>query len=157
MRRILASLVAVGAVMVAGCNLDLTNRITHAGRRRRESAGLYGPLIAGVMSAYRAGKAGQIQDFGSFGREIYNMFITDGRSITGPYRDWRQNNAFAAGSQWAAGTRTTATAYEALKIINNTRRGSTTPGRTACLGGKAGSEISGFPQESIAPPDFRGR
>jgi hypothetical protein len=77
-------------------------------------------MIAGVMSTYRNNKAGQIQDFGSFGREIYNMFITDGRSITGPYRDWRQNNAFAAGTQWGGRYGNYRNAYAAMKIINST-------------------------------------
>jgi len=150
MRRILASLVAVGAVMVAGCNLDLTNpnNPTPEGAAANPRAST-GRLIAGVMSAYRAGKAGQIQDFGSFGREIYNMFITDGRSITGPYRDWRQNNAFAAGSQWAGRYQNYRNAYEALKIINNTPT-TTTPGLpTAFLAAeKAGA--NGFLKTYIA-------
>ncbi len=121
MRRIIASLVAVGAVTVAGCNLDLTNpnSPTPAGAALNPRAST-GRLIAGVMSTYRAQKAGQIQDFGSFGREIYNMFITDGRSITGPYRDWRQNNAFAAGSQWAGRYGNYRNAYAAMQIITTT-------------------------------------
>jgi len=121
MRRIIASLVTVGAVMVAGCNLDLTNpnnpTLDGALKNPRSATAR---MITGVMATYRGNKAGQIQDFGSFGREIYNMFITDGRSITGPYRDWRQNNAFAAGSQWAGRYGNYRNAYGAMQIINNT-------------------------------------
>jgi hypothetical protein len=121
MRRIFASLVAVGAVTVAGCNLDLTNpnNPTVGGALNNPRAAT-ARMIAGVMATYRGNKAGQIQDFGSFGREIYNMFITDGRSITGPYRDWRQNNAFAAGSQWAGRYGNYRNAYAAMQIINTT-------------------------------------
>jgi hypothetical protein len=150
MRRFLASLVAVGAVTVAGCNLDLTNpnNPTPAGAADNPRAST-GRMIAGVMSTYRANKAGQIQDFGSYGREIYNMFITDGRQITGPYRDWRQNNAFTAGSQWAGRYGNYRNAYEAMKIINNTPT-TTTPGLpTAFLAAeKAGA--NGFLKTYIA-------
>jgi hypothetical protein len=121
MRRIFASLVAVAAVTVAGCNLDLTNpnNPTIGGALNNPRAAT-SRMIAGVMSVYRANKAGQIQDFGSFGREIYNMFLTDGRSITGPYRDWKQNNAFAAGSQWAGRYGNYRNAYAAMQVVNNT-------------------------------------
>jgi starch-binding outer membrane protein, SusD/RagB family len=150
MRRLLASLVAAGAVTVAGCNLDLTNpnNPTPAGAAANPRAST-GRLIAGVMSTYRANKAGQIQDFGSFGREIYNMFITDGRSITGPYRDWRQNNAFAAGSQWAGRYQNYRNAYEALKIINNTPT-TTTPGLPTAFLAEEKAGANGFLKTFIA-------
>jgi len=150
MRRIIASLVAVGAVTVAGCNLDLTNpnSPTPAGAAANPRAST-GRLIAGVMSTYRANKAGQIQDFGSFGREIYNMFITDGRSITGPYRDWRQNNAFAAGSQWGGRYGNYRNAYEALKIINNTPT-TTTPGLPTAFLASEKAGANGFLKTYIA-------
>ena len=121
MRRIIASLVTVTAVTAAGCNLDLTNpnNPTLGGALTNPRAAT-ARMITGVMATYRGNKAGQIQDFGSFGREIYNMFITDGRSITGPYRDWRQNNAFAAGSQWAGRYGNYRNAYAAMKIISTT-------------------------------------
>jgi len=121
MRRIIASLVTVAAVTAAGCNLDLTNpnNPTLGGALTNPRAAT-ARMITGVMATYRGNKAGQIQDFGSFGREIYNMFITDGRSITGPYRDWRQNNAFAAGSQWAGRYGNYRNAYAAMQIITST-------------------------------------
>jgi hypothetical protein len=121
MRRIIASFVTVAAVTAAGCNLDLTNpnNPTLGGALTNPRAAT-SRMIAGVMSTYRGNKAGQIQDFGSFGREIYNMFITDGRSITGPYRDWRQNNAFAAGSQWAGRYGNYRNAYAAMQIVSTT-------------------------------------
>ena len=121
MRRFLASLVAAGAVTVAGCNLDLTNpnNPTVDGALNNPRAAT-ARMIAGVMATYRGNKAGNIVDFGSYGREIYNMFITDGRQITGPYRDWRQNNAFTAGSQWGGRYGNYRNAYAAMQIINNT-------------------------------------
>src|SRR5436190_3697987 len=48
------------------------------------------------------------------------MFITDGRFITGPYRDWKQNNAFEAGTQWGARYGNYRNAFEAMKIIDAT-------------------------------------
>ncbi len=150
MRRIIASLVAVGAVTMAGCNLDLTNpnSPTPAGAAANPRAST-ARMIAGVMSTYRANKAGQIQDFGSFGREIYNMFITDGRSITGPYRDWRQNNAFAAGSQWGGRYGNYRNAYEALKIINATPT-TTTPGLPTAFLASEKAGANGFLKTYIA-------
>src|SRR5258706_12611651 len=116
-----AKLHEVETAMQDGQKLDLTNPEKHAQERAAATPRAPpGRLIAGVMSAYRAGKAGQIQDFGSFGREIYNMFITDGRSITGPYRDWRQNNAFAAGGQWGGRYQNYRNAYEGLQISKKT-------------------------------------
>jgi starch-binding outer membrane protein, SusD/RagB family len=121
MRRIIASLVTVAAVTAAGCNLDLTNpnNPTIGGALTNPRAAT-SRMIAGVMATYRGNKAGQIQDFGSFGREIYNMFVTDGRSITGPYRDWRQNTAFASGSQWAGRYGNYRNAYAAIQIVTST-------------------------------------
>jgi len=121
MRHVIASLVTVAAVTAAGCNLDLTNpnNPTIGGALTNPRAAT-ARMITGVMATYRGNKAGQLQDFGSFGREIYNMFITDGRSITGPYRDWRQNNAFAAGSQWGGRYGNYRNAYAAMQIINTT-------------------------------------
>lgn len=121
MRRIIASLVTVTAVTAAGCNLDLTNpnNPTLGGALTNPRAAT-ARMITGVMSTYRGNKAGQIVDFASYGREIYNMFITDGRQITGPYRDWRQNNAFTAGSQWAGRYGNYRNAYAAMQIITST-------------------------------------
>ena len=134
MRRIIASLVTVAAVTAAGCNLDLTNpnNPTLGGALTNPRAAT-ARMITGVMATYRGNKAGQIQDFGSFGREIYNMFITDGRSITGPYRDWRQNNAFAAGSQWAGRYGNYRNAYAAMNIITATSS-LTDPEKSGALG-----------------------
>jgi hypothetical protein len=71
-----------------------------------------------VFATYRDQRAVQIRALGSFGRETYYMFITDGRFITGPYRDWRQNNAFEAGSQWAGRYQNYRNAYRAIQLIN---------------------------------------
>jgi len=150
MRRILASLVAVAAVMMAGCNLDLTNpnNPTPGGAAENPRVAT-GRMIAGVMSTYRATKAGQIQDFGSYGREIYNMFITDGRQISGPYRDWRQNNAFTAGSQWGGRYGNYRNAYEAMKIINNAPT-TTTPGLPTAFLATEKAGANGFLKTYIA-------
>src|SRR5204862_464590 len=48
------------------------------------------------------------------------MFITDGRFITGPYRDWHKNNSFDAGTQWAVRYGNYRNAYAAMKLINST-------------------------------------
>jgi hypothetical protein len=150
MRRIIASLMAVGAVTMAGCNLELTNpnNPTPGGAAENPRVAT-GRMITGVMSTYRANKAGQIVDFGSYGREIYNMFITDGRQITGPYRDWRQNNAFTAGSQWGGRYGNYRNAYEALKIINNAPT-TTTPGLPTAFLAEEKAGANGFLKTFIA-------
>lgn len=122
MRRTLASLVtAAAAVTLAGCNLDLTNpnNPTLGGALTNPRAAT-SRMIVGVLSAYRDQRPAQIRALGSFGRETYFMFITDGRFITGPLRDWRQNNAFEAGSQWGGRYGNWRNAYAAMQIISST-------------------------------------
>jgi hypothetical protein len=121
MRRIFASLATVAAVTLAGCNLELTNpnNPTLGGALSNPRAAT-SRMIVGVMSAYRVNRTDQIRAFGSFGRETYYMFITDGRFITGPLRDWRQNNSFDAGTQWGARYGNYRNAYAAMSIINTT-------------------------------------
>ena len=121
MRRIFASLATVAAVALAGCNLDLTNpnNPTLSGALANPRAAT-SRMIVGVMATYRANRPDQIRAFGSFGRETYYMFITDGRFITGPLRDWRQNNSFDAGTQWGARYGNYRNAYAAIQIINTT-------------------------------------
>jgi len=77
-------------------------------------------MIVGVLSAYRVNRTDQIRAFGTFGRETYYMFITDGRFITGPLRDWRQNNSFDAGTQWGGRYGNYRNAYAAMSIISTT-------------------------------------
>jgi starch-binding outer membrane protein, SusD/RagB family len=141
MRRILASLATVAAVALAGCNLDLTNpnNPTVAGALTNPRAAVT-RLVVGVMATYRANRTGEIRAFGSFGRETYYMFITDGRFITGPLRDWRQNNSFDAGTQWGARYGNYRNAYEALKII----------AATTALTGPEKSDASGVLKTFIA-------
>jgi len=150
MRRTLASLVMGAAITLAGCNLDLINpnNPTPGGAAENPRAAS-GRMIAGVMSTYRGNKAGQIQDFGSYGREIYNMFITDGRQITGPYRDWRQNNAFTAGSQWAGRYGNYRNAYAAMKIVDSTPT-TTTPGLPTAFLAEEKAGARGFLKTYIA-------
>ncbi|HLZ44465.1 MAG TPA: RagB/SusD family nutrient uptake outer membrane protein [Gemmatimonadales bacterium] len=121
MRPIIWSLATVAAVAVTGCNLDLTNpnNPTVSGALSNPRAATT-RMIVGVMATYRANRPDQIRAFGSFGRETYYMFITDGRFITGPLRDWRQNNSFDAGTQWGARYGNYRNAYEAEKIVNTT-------------------------------------
>src|SRR6266536_1516727 len=120
MRHVLAGLVTVVGVTLAGCNLDLTNpnNPTLQGCLSNPRA-CTSRMIAGVMAPYRSNRTDQIRALGSVGRETYYMFITDGRFITGPYRDWRQNNAFDAGTQWAARYGNYRNAYAALKFIDS--------------------------------------
>ena len=121
MRSLLASLVTAAAVALAGCSLDLTNpnnpTLDGALKNPRDATSR---MITGVLATYRDNRAIQIRAFGSFGRETYYMFITDGRFITGPYRDWRLNNSFEAGTQWAARYQNWRNAYAAIQIVNST-------------------------------------
>ncbi len=121
MRRIFASLATVAAVTLAGCNLDLTNpnNPTLGGALSNPRAAT-SRMIVGVLSTYRVNRTDQIRAFGTFGRETYYMFITDGRFITGPLRDWRQNNSFDAGTQWAGRYGNYRNAYAAMAIVNAT-------------------------------------
>jgi len=128
MPRISARFIAAGALFLGGCNLDITNPNSPT-----PAQALANPrtattqMIVGVLATYRDNRAVQIRAFGSFGRETYYMFLTDGRFITGPYRNWRQNNAFEAGTQWAVRYQNYRNAYEAMKIISATPTGPPTP------------------------------
>src|SRR5436309_12121938 len=121
MRRTLITLMVAAAGTLGACNLDITNP-----NAPTQSGALSNPRdaasreIVGVLATYRDNRADQIRALGSFGRETYYMFITDGRFITGPYRDWKQNNAFEAGTSWGARYGNYRNAYEALKIIDAT-------------------------------------
>jgi hypothetical protein len=121
MRRTVAGLAIAGTLALAGCNLDLVNpnNPTPAGALENPRAAT-SRMIVGVIATYRDEENVRIRSFGSFGRETYFMFITDGRFITGPLHDWKQNNAFEAGSQWAGRYGNYRNAYEALKIIDAT-------------------------------------
>src|ERR1051326_8528537 len=120
MRTALTGLVAAAAVTVAGCNLDLTNpnQPTVASTLTNPRASI-SRMVVGVLGNYRDNRAVQIRALGSFGRETYYMFLTDGRFITGPYRDWKQNNAFEAGTQWGARYPNRRNAYAAMQLINS--------------------------------------
>src|SRR5438093_1138464 len=139
MRRIFANLLAAVAVLVAGCSLDITNPNSPTPRVVKTSPRTAtGQMLVGVLATYRDNRAVQIRAFGSFGRESYYMFLTDGRFITGPYKNWRQNNAFEAGTQWGVRYQNYRNAYEAMKAVNATPTGAPTP--TALTGAeKAGA------------------
>jgi hypothetical protein len=120
MRRIFASLATVAAVTLAGCSLDLTNPNNPTSEGAKANPRIAsGRFINGVLATYRVNRTDQIRALGSFGRETYYMFITDGRFITGPLRDWRQNNAFDAGTQWAGRYGNYRNAYQAIKFIDS--------------------------------------
>src|ERR1043166_5921533 len=127
MRRIVLGLAA--AASAGGCvsKLEITNPNTPS-----QETALQNPrdatsrLIVGVLATYRGARGGEINAFGSYGRESYNMSQRDGRSVTGPYRDWRQNNAFAAGSEWGR-YGNYRNVYETLKLIASTPDGPLTP------------------------------
>src|SRR5205823_4691442 len=120
MRTVRASLVAAAALTLGGCNLDLTNpnQPTVASTLTSPRASI-SRMVVGVVGNYRDNRALQIRALGSFGRETYYMFITDGRFITGPYRDWKQNNSFEAGTQWGARYQNYRNAYAAMQLINS--------------------------------------
>src|SRR5256885_11795979 len=112
MRRPLMGLAAATAFTLGGCNLDVTNPNSPSplGALENPRDAIIRQVV-GVFATYRANRAEQIRDLGSYGRETYYMFITDGRWITGPYRDWRQNNAFTAASPRARPVPPTPTAF----------------------------------------------
>ena len=151
MRRTLASLVMAAAITLVGCNLDLTNpnNPTLEGCLSNPRA-CTSRMIAGVMATYRSNRTDQIRALGSFGRETYYMFITDGRFITGPLRDWKQNNAFDAGTQWGARYQNYHNAYAVMQIINNTPT-TTTPGLpTALLAGEKAGALGVLKRRGVA-------
>src|SRR5438874_10025815 len=140
MRRTLISLVAAAAGTLGACSLDTTNPNSPT-----QSGALTNPrdaasrLIVGVIATYRANRADQIRAFGSFGRESYYMFLTDGRFISGPYRDWHQNNAFEAGTQWAVRYQNYRNAYKAIQTINATPTSAIGTATALTAGEKAGA------------------
>ena len=135
MTRILFSLGVAAAL--GGCVSKL--EITNPNSPSQETA-LQNPrdassrLIAGVLATYRGARAGSINSMGSYGRESYNMTPQDGRSVTGPYRDWAQNNAFTAGAEWGR-YGNYRNIYETLKIIANTPDGPITATEKKGAGG----------------------
>src|SRR5437870_11276443 len=134
MRSALFILIAAVIGTLDACNLDITNP-----NAPTQSGALTDPRsaaireIVGVMATYRDNRADQIRALGSFGRETYYMFLTDGRFITGPCRDWKQNNSFEAGTQWGARYGNYRNAYAAMKIVNSTSA-LTVPDKAGALG-----------------------
>jgi hypothetical protein len=140
MRRFLASLAVAAAATLGGCNLDLTNpnspTLTSALTNPRAATIR---MIVGVIANYRTNRLVQIRAFGSFGRETYNMFLTDGRFITGPYKNWRQNNSFEAGTSWAERYQNYRNAYAAVQLVNATPTGATGTATAFTAAEKAGA------------------
>lgn len=98
-RYIPALLVAASAAMV-GCSSDNLaipnpNQPTPGGILQDPRNGVQF-LVNGVMTINRSNHDSWLGNVGSFGRESYNVFPTDGRSITGWYRDINVNTAFGA-------------------------------------------------------------
>src|ERR1043165_957649 len=128
MRRILLGLAAAATLSGCASKLDITNPNTPSqGTAALNPRDASIRLIVGVLATYRGARAGSINSFGSYGRDTYNMTPQDGRSITGPYRDWAQNNAFTAGSEWAGRYGNYRNIYEVSKLIANTPDGPITP------------------------------
>jgi starch-binding outer membrane protein, SusD/RagB family len=120
MRPIYLGLAAAVTVTLGGCvsKLEITNPNTPS-----EATAALVPrtasirLIVGVLATYRGNRGGQINAFGSYGRETYNMTPQDGRSVTGPFRDWKQNNAFTAGSEWGSRYGNYRNVYATIKLM----------------------------------------
>src|ERR1051325_6366206 len=107
MRRMLTGLVAAATLTGCASKLDITNPNNPS---------------QGTAPTNPRAPPGSINSFGSYGRETYNMTPQDGRSVTGPYRDWAQNNAFTAGSEWGR-YGNYRNIYEVSKLIANTPDG----------------------------------
>lgn len=57
-------------------------------------------LANGIMAAQRNTFDDYVLGMGNFGRESFNVFPTDGRTITGWYRDWNDPLSFSGGALW---------------------------------------------------------
>ena len=137
MSRAVICLAALATVALGGCvsKLEITNPNTpgleSATNDPRSAASR---LIVGVLATYRVNRGGSINSFGSYGRETYNMTPQDPRSVTGPYRDWVQLNAFTAGSEWAGRYGNYRNIYETIKILQTPDGGITAPEISGGLG-----------------------
>jgi len=134
MRRILTGLAAVSTVTLGGCasKLDIVNpNTTSQETAALDPRGAASRLIVGVLATHRLSVAGLFNALGSYGRETYNMTPQDGRSVTGPFRDWAQNSAFTAGTAWGGGYGNYRNIYEAEKLINATEDGFINPAEKA--------------------------
>ena len=125
MRGILVGL-ATAATVLGGCSkrLDITNpnnptQATAALNPRDASI----RLIVGAIATFRANRPGDINALGSYGRETYNMTPQDGRSVTGPYRDWALNNAFTSGTSWGGRYGNYRNIFATLKLLSDTPDG----------------------------------
>src|SRR5437899_2946681 len=138
MRSVLGRLISAAAVTLVGCSLDLTNPNSPTpGQALKDPRTATGQMIVGVLATYRDNRANQIRALGSYGRETYYMFLTDGRFITGPYLQWKRNTSFEGGTQWGR-YGNYRNAYVAIKAINAVPTGAPTP--TALTAGeKAGA------------------
>lgn len=128
MRRILACLAAVAGMAGCASDLQITNPNTpsvESSSQNPRAASIR--LIGGVIATYRGARAGGINAMGSYGRETYNMTPQDGRSVTGPFRDWAQNNAFTSGTYWGGPYGNYRNIYAAVSLINGTPDGPITP------------------------------
>ena len=119
---------AIATLVASACSDELA--ITNPNTPTQEGAAAnvrdaVSRQTVGVIATYRANRGGSINGLGSYGRETYNMTPQDGRSVTGPYRDWRQNNAFTSGQEWGTRYANQRNVYEALKVNGEfQRRGS---------------------------------
>ncbi len=138
MRSVLGRLIAAAAVTLVGCSLDLTNPNSPTpGQALKDPRTATGQMVVGVLATYRDNRATQIRALGSYGRETYYMFLTDGRFITGPYLQWKRNTSFEGGTQWGR-YGNYRNAYVAIKAINAVPTGTPTPTQLTA-GEKAGA------------------
>src|SRR5947208_17054312 len=97
MRTVLTGLVAVAAVTLAGCSLDLTNpnQPTVASTLTNPRSSI-SRMVLGVFAPYRDNRALEIGALGRVCRETHYMAITCARFISGPYRDRSRHTHAAA-------------------------------------------------------------
>lgn len=101
MKRALTSLLAAAAAVTTACGTESltvpnTNSPTGVELTTNPRAGAQF-LAAGVMSADRNAYDDFIIGVGNFGRESFNIFPTDGRTVTGWYQNFADNAGFGSG------------------------------------------------------------
>ena len=122
MQRRLTSLLVAGSALAAACSgSDLTvpnTTVPTTGSLAGDPRGAAQFLVSGILAADRNSYSGFILNTGSFGRESFNVFLTDGRTVTGFYQNFADPAGFAA-VNWTA-------FYQTLRNIGNVRALETT-------------------------------
>jgi hypothetical protein len=101
MKRMLSWLMVAAAAATTACGADKLNvPVTNApGQDGVNSNPVNGAqfLASGILAAERNGYDDYIIGVGNFGRESFNIFPTDGRSVTGWYQNFADNAGFGSG------------------------------------------------------------